>query len=206
VGGDYFRTLGVRAAVGRFFAPDEAHERGVAHVAVLGHSFWQRYFGGGDVVGRTLLADTTTYTIIGVAPAGFTGHTLSEIDFWLPMPASTAMLFGGVDWATMRNTRWLQIFVRLRENVTHAQALARVGVDWTAWNIRPERPNARAPRPYFVSMIPAESSVRPEHQVARLLVGVALLLLLITCANVANLLLARALARRREIAIPWRWV
>jgi predicted permease len=202
VGGDYFGTLGVRPALGRFFAYEETHERGGVPVVVLGHSYWQRHFNGArDVVGRTLLVDTTTYTVIGVTPAAFAGHTLSEIDFWLAMPASTSLLFGGIDWATTRNTRWLQIFARLHGDVTPAQALARVGVGWTAWNIRPERPGAVAPHPYFVSLIPAESRVLPEHRVARLLVGVAALLLLITCANVANLLLARALSRRREIAI-----
>ena len=202
VSGGYFETLGSRPLLGRFFSDEETREPTGQPVVVLSHAYWVRAFRGApDAIGRTLLANNLTYTIIGVARRGFTGHSLAAIDFWLPMAAAPGLRYGGDDWALQRGIRWLMVIVRLKSDVTPARALARTGVSWTAWNLRPDRPGARAPTPYFVSMIPAKSSVRPEHRVARLLVGVALLLLFITCANVANLLLARALARRREIAV-----
>ncbi|HSA54790.1 MAG TPA: ADOP family duplicated permease [Gemmatimonadaceae bacterium] len=195
----YFETLGIRPALGRFFSVDETHEPDGAPVAVLGHAYWQRHFAGAaDAVGRTLLAGNTRYTIIGVAPAGFAGHTLSQIDFWLPIASTPEFRWGATGWYTDRGTRWLTVYARLRRDVSPERALARAGVGWTAWRVRPDQ---RVPRPYFVSTIPAENNRLPEHRVARLLTGVAVLLLLITCANVANLLLARALSRRREIAI-----
>ena len=202
VSDDYFETLGARPALGRFFTHDETHEPAGAPVAVLSHAYWTRAFGAaGDVIGRTLLANNARFTIVGVAPRGFTGHGLGAVDFWLPMASTPGLRFGRDDWFSQRGTRWLTVVVRLRDDVSEAAALARVGVSWTAWNIRPDRPGARAPNAYFVSMVPARSNARPEHRVARLLAGVALLLLAITCANVANLLLARSLSRRREIAV-----
>jgi predicted permease len=202
VSDDYFETLGARPALGRFFSHDETHEPAGAPVAVLSHAYWTRAFGGAsDVIGRTLLANNMSFTIVGVAPRGFTGHGLSAVDFWLPMAAAPGLRFGRDDWYTQRGTRWLNVMARLPDDVSESAALARVGVSWTAWNMRPERPGGRAPNAYFVSMVPARSNARPEHRVARLLAGVSLLLLAITCANVANLLLARALSRRREIAV-----
>ncbi|HEX7123267.1 MAG TPA: ADOP family duplicated permease [Gemmatimonadaceae bacterium] len=196
----YFQTLGVRPAFGRFFTVDETNERAGAAVAVIGYGWWQRQYGGDPtVIGRTIIADGRPYTIIGVAPRGFTGHSLSETDIWLPLASAPGLRLGGETWATAREIWWLTVIARLAPGIDPDQALARVAVGWTAWT----RPGSKvAPyRPYFVSLIPAQNSDRPEYRVARLLAGVALLLLLITCANVANLLLARALARRREIGI-----
>jgi predicted permease len=203
VADDYFQTLGVRPQLGRFFLRDETNERSGAAVAVLGHDYWQRrYAGDPAVVGQTLFANATTFTIIGVAPRAFSGHTLSAVDFWLPIAATPGLRMGRDEtWASERGNRWLATLVRLRPDMSTEQALARVSLGWTAWNVSPERTEVAAPTPFLVSLIPAESSSRPEHQVARLLTGVAILLLLITCANVANLLLARALSRRREVAI-----
>lgn len=202
VADDYFQTLGVRPALGRFFTVSETRETAGANVVVLGYGYWQRRYGGAaDVPGRTLLIDGNLHTIIGVAPSGFAGNTLSATDLWVPIAAAPGLTYVGTDWASQRGSRFLTVIARFKENTNPAQALARLSIGWTAWNIRPDRPGARAPHPYFVSLIPAKSSSRPEHRVARMLLAVAGLLLLITCANVANLLLARALSRRREIAI-----
>jgi putative ABC transport system permease protein len=208
VADNYFQTLGVRPARGRFFAIEETNERAGAAVAVLGFGYWQRRYGGApDVVGRTLLVNNVPYTVIGVAPRGFSGHDLSATDFWLPIAVAWARRSMSYDWASDRGISYLRVIARLRPEVSRSQALARAAVGWTAWNIRPLRapapgsPAVRAPRPYFTSLVPAESEARPEHRVAWLLGAVSLLLLLIVCANVANLLLVRALARRRDVAI-----
>ena len=201
VSGAYFQALGVHAALGRFFHESETREPDGAPVAVISHALWQRRYGeAADVLGRPLLAAGNTYTIVGVAPRGFTGHSLGRVDVWLPIAASPGIRWGGSGWEHDRGTRWLIVLARLREGVTAEQAAARAGAGWTAWSIRPGRP-ATAPALAFASLIPGRNYHRPEYRVATLLSGVALLLLGITCANVANLLLARALARRREVAI-----
>jgi len=200
VADDYFETLGVRPALGRFFRIEETDVSRGAAVAVLSHGFWQRRYGGDPgVVGRTLIAGNEPYAIVGVAPRGFPGHTLAASDFWLPLTSARGLLGVG-GWEGARGALFLTVMARLGPDVPPSRALARIGVSWTAWQVSPNRA-LPWPTPYLVSMVPAESASRPEHRVAKLLSGVALLLLLITCANVANLLLARALARRREIAV-----
>jgi len=202
LGGDFFGTLGVQPAFGRFFTPDEVDERAGAFVAVISHGYWKRGFGGStDVIGRPIRLENNTYTIVGVAPAGFSGNTLAATDLWIPIAAAPTLRFGKSDWATLRGALWLTVLGRLAPGVTQQRALAELSVKWTAWNIQPGRVGVRAPRPFFASLVPAESGARPEYRVTRMLFLVALLVLCISCANVANLLLARALSRQREFAI-----
>ena len=201
VGDDYFETLGTRPALGRFFDVSETREPAGAPVAVISHGLWQRRYGGDRrVLGRTVSAGGTTYTIVGVAEQGFTGHTLARTDLWLPIAGSPGLRWGSEGWENERRTSWLQVIGRLRPEVSHEEASERIAANWTAWSIRPGNPS-RAPTPAFASLVPGRNHDRPEFRVATMLTGVAILLLLITCANVANLLLARALSRRREVAI-----
>lgn len=199
----YFRVLGVRPARGRFFASEETREPAGQSVVVISHDYWQRRFAGAaDVVGQTLLLRDHPYTVIGVAPRGFSGHTLDATDVWLPLAMANTLDRGSTTWVTERGSRFYRVIARLQPGVTRERAAARISLGWTAWNIRPERPaTSPPPRVHFTSLIPAENAARPEHRVAKLLALVAGLLLVITCANVANLLLARALARRREIGV-----
>lgn len=203
VADDYFMTLGVRPAAGRFFAGDETRAgtgEGPA-VVVLGSSYAARRFGEPSAaVSRTLVVAGTRYTVVGVAPRYFSGHSLVATDFWLPIAGARALRFGGPDWATQRGTLWLSVIARLRKGITPARAVARAQASWTAWKVS-DAATARAPALYTSSLVPAESAARPEQQVARLLAIVSLFLLFIACANVANLLLARSLQRRREIAV-----
>lgn len=202
VAGDYFAAVGVKAFMGRFFTPDERHERNADAVVVLGYRYWQRYFAGDPrVVGRTLSVGGAPFTVIGVAPRGFAGHTLSETDFWIPMAPGAQLVLGLTGFESQRGSRFYAILTRLKDGVTPPQASARVSTGWRGWDVFEGRRVSPMPRAYFVSLIPGQNTSLPEHRVARLLAGVALVLLLITCANVANLLLARALSRRREIAI-----
>jgi predicted permease len=199
----YFQVLGIRPVLGRFFAAEETREPAGQTVAVLSFDYWQRHFAGAtDVVGRMLVLQGHPYTVIGVAPRGISGHTLQATDVWVPLAAATRLDRGNDSWASDRGSRFYRVIGRLQPGIPRERALAQISIGWTTWNIRPERPTTSPPpRVYLTSLIPAENTARPEHRVTRLLAVVAGLLLLITCANVANLLLARALARRREIAV-----
>ena len=202
VAGDYFATVGVRPFMGRFFAPDETGERNAEAVVVLSHRYWRRHFAADPaVVGQMLAVGGTRFTVIGVAPRGFAGHTLSATDFWIPMMPGSRLVLGMTGFESQRGTRFFAILTRFKPGVTPAQASARVSTGWRGWDVYEGRRASLTPRAYFVSLVPGQNTSLPEHRVARLLTGVSLLLLLITCANVANLLLARALARRRETAI-----
>src|SRR5262249_3789773 len=135
VSGDYFDTLGVRAALGRALRPEE--EREAAPVAVISHGFWQRRFGGDPgVVGRRVTLNHVEVTIIGVAPPRFVGTLVGlAFDFWIPVTLEPVMAterasrgIGSGDRLHDRRDRWLQAFARLKPGVTLAQANAELQV------------------------------------------------------------------------------
>jgi predicted permease len=215
----FFTTLGARPVLGRFFHEDEAGEQQPQRLAVIGYGFWQRHFGGvRDVIGRTLDLGVDRYTVVGVAPRGFTGAELSDLDVWIPIAAAEGLRFiKGPQWSTTRNSQWLSVYARLRPGVTEQQALARATAAFRAGEIirinessRPENAALRADsmEVVFGSVIPGRSpaafglaAASGEVRVARLLGAVSFMVLLLACANVANLLLVRSLNRRREIAV-----
>jgi len=203
VSGDYFGTLGAHAAIGREFSAEETDERIGRYVAVISNGYWQRRFGGAtDVIGRKLVVAGFTYDVVGVMPPTFTGHDLAATDVWLPMAAAPTLRYGAPEtWASDRRTFWLSVVARLKPGLAPEAARTRAERGWTAWNIQPEDATARPPQPVFISMIASRSAARPEYRVAKLVGFVSVLLLVVTCANVANLLLARSLSRRREIAV-----
>jgi ABC-type antimicrobial peptide transport system permease subunit len=214
----FFPLLGVRPYRGRFFQEDEAGEVNPQQLAVIGYGFWQRRFGGrDDAIGQSLDLGTDRYTIVGVAPKGFTGVELSDIDVWIPIAAANGLRFAkGADWATTRNSQWLSVIARLKPGVTieHAEAQATLAFRAGERARFATSTNARvrsSPDSQVVelgSIIPGQSirefgpsATSAEMRVSQLLGGVSLIVLLIACANVANLLLVRALGRRREIAV-----
>lgn len=205
----FWSMLGVRPSVGRFIADDEAHPVTGARVVVLGHAFWQRRYGGDrSAVGQTLMVKGLPYRIIGVAPRGFRGIELGQTDVWLPLLAYEDGQT--VRWHTMVSNYHLRFVVKLHPEVTAAQAEAELSAQHSAWSSDLGR-EARRGRPRFApttirlagvtGALDSTMTRLPEATVSVWLVGVAVMLLLIACANVAGLLVLRALRRRREIAV-----
>jgi len=197
---DYFTTLGVRPALGRWFRPDEG-QGVVAHpVVVLSHSLWRRRFGGDrGALGRTVSVDRHPYTVIGVAPADFLGsYGGIAQDLWVPIGQEPELVAGGDQISSGRYP--VQITGRMRPGARIAgvqaeldllsRQLAQAFPDHAGWR-EVAYPLAEAQRGVTSSLVPTVEA----------LMAVVLVVLIISCLNVANLLLARALMRRREITI-----
>jgi putative ABC transport system permease protein len=187
----YFDVYGVKPALGRTFLPEE-DAPGKSHVVVLSYPFWQRVFGGADdVLGRPVQLNGEPYTVIGVAPLGF--GIASKVDAWMPMafePKETAN--------DARGGHYLNVAGRLRPGVTLAQAEAELKV--LAAQLATQYPDSN--KGWGIFMMPLQDySVRDVRTVLYTLLGAVGCVLLIACANIANLLLARATARHREISI-----
>lgn len=209
--GDYFALLGARPHMGRFFTNEEA-KLGGERVAVLGHGYWQRTYGGSrDAIGSTIDLGAGLYTIVGVAPRGLTTVDLTPADVWLPLEVAQVDLAGDT-WVDSRNWWWLRALVRRADGTSVAQAQDEAtALHLAGRGVTGERPaEATSDRDAYpadtrVLTYPLTVAERPdtgaEPTVAKWLTGVALIVLLIACINVANLLFARTLRQQREIAI-----
>jgi len=193
----YFPLLGVRPALGRFYSADEDRLGGPS-VVVLGYRFWRAAFhGDSGILGRQLQLGRSSYTVVGVAPERFTGVNLENVDAWVPLTASTPELMG--PGSLNRGSYFLQIIGRLgpggREPAEREATLAfraeevYAGVDSNAVALLGPVQHARGPE------------MSQNARVSLWLSAVSVIVLLVACANVANLLLARALQRQREIAV-----
>jgi predicted permease len=201
--GNYFDVLGVKPALGRFFEGEEQSDTFDAHpVAVLSHTMWQTRFGGDPaVLGRTITLNRQAYTVIGVTPENFYG-TITGLRFDLFVPLTMqASLTGGSQWLTIRRARPLYLFARLKPDVTIEQARTEIA-SIAAAQAR-EFPDSN--QNISATLLPLGQARRGAQQalgpLLRILMAVGCLVLLIVCANVANLQLARAAARRREIGV-----
>jgi predicted permease len=206
VTGSFFVTLGVRPTHGRFFGADE-DRAGADGVAVISWRMWREQFGGDrSVLGRTLDFGYGPYTIVGVAPAGFTGAELGAVDLWLPLQTTMSQMMSAAGWerrTTSRNMYWLAVVGRLAPGVAPEAAESQATTlfrnarsDW------PEDDRFRNARVVAAPLIAARGPLASdESAVATWLAGVSLLVLLIACANVANLLLARMIRQQREVGV-----
>ena len=195
---DFFPLLGTTPLLGRFFNAQEDRQGAARRVAVVGHALWRSRFGSDpSIVGRTVRIDGRAYTVIGVARSGFTGVELERVDAWLPMSLSQH----SADWATSWQVQWLQVVARLAPGVDRKRASAEATRAFRA--AYPGGDEAIAHATLHADPLSYDDNGRESMQVAvaRWLLGVSLVVLLVACANVANLLLARALRRRREISV-----
>jgi predicted permease len=207
-----WQMFNARPVIGRFFTPDEDRDIGGSPVVVLSHGYWQSAYAGSDsVIGKTMQIGPATYTIIGVAPRGFAATQLLTPSAFLPIAVSAPQDFGAMwqRYRTTYNITWLEVFARAKPGVS-VEALT---ADLTnAYRRSYEKQIAIQPRttpiaiaqprvvlyPVFEERGPEPSA---DTKVATWLFGVAVVVLLIACANVGNLLLGRALKRHREIAV-----
>lgn len=204
VSGSFFPLLGVKPELGRLFGlPDD--RPGAPGVAVISYGTWQNDFGGdAHVVGRTVDFGHGPYVIIGVAPQGFTGINLARVDMWMPLRVANSQMWSGWQWLNNRNMNWLRVVGRLAPGASvqsadaEATLLHRRGRSEQIGAGQYDARAAVAATPLIAARGPLAS---PESKVTRWLAGISLLVLLIACANVANLLLARAVRQRRDMAI-----
>jgi putative ABC transport system permease protein len=199
----FFTLLGASPALGRFFAPTEERDEG-DHVAVLGYDAWRSRFNGDSaVLGRSMDVAGTPYIIVGVAPEEFTGIDLDRVDVWLPLGAATRLV-GPRTMDPQGGGYWLEIVARRRVGVPIEEAANEVTRAFRESRSDSPRDAARAAKtrailaPVAAARGPAPSA---DAQVSLWVAAVSLLVLLIACANVANLLLLRGLTRSREVAL-----
>jgi predicted permease len=197
----FFPTLGVKPVRGRFFGPDEDKAPRGENVIVLDEGYWRRSFAGDpDAVGQTMTVGGLPYTIVGIAPQGFTGVELESRDAWVPI--SLPYWGPGGEWNTTWSSSWLQIVGRLKPGVTAAQASADATLAHRrAYNGPPNNTMRLATLSVAPLRFNSKGKETIETRVSRWLVAVSAIMLLIACANVANLFLARAARRRREVAV-----
>jgi predicted permease len=214
VSGAYFRVLGVRPALGRLLNSGDDQKVGESLVAVLSDSYWETRFGRNrDVLNQTLIVNGHPLTIVGVAPRGFYGTTLgARPQVFVPITLR-GLMEPGFDRFAERRTYWAYLFARLRSSVTIEQARATMNARYHAIVNDVEVPlQTGMSKPTLARFRAKQLIVQPgahgQSDMSKdakapltLLMGVTSLVLLIACANIANLLLARAAARAGEMAV-----
>jgi predicted permease len=204
VSGNFFDVLGVKTLMGRAIQPDEDRVPGASPVAVISHGLWTRKFAAAPgIVGSSIHLNGNRFTIIGIAPPGFQGpNALISADLWVPM-AMYEQVYPLVRQVTSRRALLFTLIGRLKPGMRREQAEA--GMKTTAAQLATRYPQENEGR--TITLLPlTEGLINPNLRdkfihVGRLMMAIVGLVLLIACINVANLLLARAGSRRKEIAV-----
>lgn len=199
----FFRLLGVRPLAGRFYGSEEDRPDAAQTVAVVSFRYASRAFDGpADAIGKQLFLGSHTYTVIGVAPRGFNGVDLNAVDVWVPFHAGARDVMGSDEWRTTYNWQWLRVIARLKPGVSHALASDEATrIQRAAVEKVPDVDHKATAALVSLQGFDRLAVSHARERVALWLASVSLIVLLIVCANVANLLLARAASRRREIAV-----
>ena len=214
VSGSYFPVLGLKPVVGRLLGPDDDTTLGAHYLVVLSYRYWQLRFGENPaVLNEVLTVNGQPMTIVGVAPRGFEGTTMgSQPQVFVPLTMRAQML-PGWDRFEDRRVYWAYLFARLKPETTMAQASAAINVPYRAIINDVEVPlqqnmSDQTMQRFKTKEVLLESGARGQSSIRRearaplfLLFGVTVLVLLIACANIANLLLARAAGRASEMAL-----
>ena len=207
-----WHMFNARPVLGRFFTADEDRDISGARVVVLSHGYWQSKYAGSDsVIGKTMQIGPASYTIIGVAPRGFAATQLLTPSAFIPIAVSANEDFGEMwkRYRTTYNITWLEVFARGKPGVSVEALTADLTNAYRrSWEkqiaVQPRTTPTAIAQPR-VALYPIFEERGPEPsadtKVAKWLFGVAVVVLLIACANVGNLLLGRALRRHREIAV-----
>lgn len=211
VGPQYFSVLGVHPAFGRFFSAEEERIEVSSPVAVVSDVFWRSHFSASpaDAIGQKIILAKREVTIVGVAPRAFTGADLDATDVWVPLGMVARMSpigqeQNGSPWYRWRWLYGFQVLARpVRATEVRLEAVAMVAAQRSFREESAEHTETRNIRVFTGPLIAARGPALREQEasIAIRLGGVAVIVLLIACANVANLLLARSIRRRREVAI-----
>ncbi|HUK31479.1 MAG TPA: ABC transporter permease, partial [Candidatus Acidoferrum sp.] len=208
ISGNFFQMLGIHPAAGRFILPTEGAVAGADPVVVLSYSTWVTRFGSDpSAIGKSVAVNGRHMTIVGVAPQGFQGIS-AGLDFqgYLPISMQTQTLDGSrpADYMTNRESRSMLILARLKDGVSLDQA--RSELDVVSQRLAKEYPKTNEDMAFHVwRLTPAGPNSNPENSpigtLGALFLGLAFLVLVLACLNVANMLLVRAAARGREMAV-----
>ena len=214
VSGSYFPVLGLRPALGRLLDGNDDLQIGESHVAVLSYAYWQSTFGlDPAVLNQTISVNGQSLTIVGVAARGFSSTTVgSRPQVFVPITLRDAMRLGARS-LERRNNYWAYLFARLKPGVTLAQAATAINVPYSGIinnveaSLQPGLSDKRMAA-FRAKKVTVKPGARGQSSIGReagtpltLLMGVTVLVLLIACANIANLLLARGSSRASEMAV-----